>query len=51
MFRIINYVEVCSNSLLSLFDQTDKMYDANDKLFLDLNRKNQKLLECYIKPS
>lgn len=49
MFKIINYVEVCSNSLLATFDSVNQKYDANGKLYLDLDRSAREILEFHIK--
>jgi hypothetical protein len=48
MIKIIDYVEMCSVALLATFDQIERKYDANDRLYLELNKTNKEILQFNI---
>ncbi len=48
MIKIIDFVDVCSISLLSTYDQIDRKYDSQNRLYLELNKDNKELLRFHI---
>ena len=48
MLKVIDYVEMCSVALLATYDQIERKYDSNDKLYLELNPTNKEILEFNI---